>query len=42
MIWGDKRPEPRDFTIKVHPLAYAGEKWDNKVEALRESLKAVR
>ena len=42
MVWGNSRPEARDSTVKVQPLIYAGEKWEYKVEALRESLKAIR
>lgn len=42
IVWGNDRPAPRDFNIKVHPLKFAGEKWLNKIHALRELLIAAR
>lgn len=42
MVWGENRPKTRDFPVRVHHLEYAGEKWESKVEALRESLPAAR
>lgn len=42
MVWGDSRPRSRHFKIQVHPMVYAGEKWQNKIRALRDSLNAAR
>lgn len=36
-IWTD-RPAESMAPIKVHPLKYAGEKWQTKIKALREQL----
>lgn len=38
-IWAD-RPSESSAQIKVHPLEYAGEKWQSKIKTLREQLKA--
>lgn len=37
-IWTD-RPSDSAAPIKVHPLEYAGEKWQSKIQTLREQLK---
>lgn len=36
-IWTD-RPSDSTAPIKVHPLEYAGEKWQSKVKTLRQQL----
>ncbi len=41
MVWDTDRPQPRDFPIRVHSTEYAGEKWESKVAALRETLPAA-
>ncbi|XP_312988.6 xaa-Pro aminopeptidase 1 [Anopheles gambiae] len=42
MIWGGRRPAPRSGAIKVHPVRFAGERWDSKVARLRANLTAMR
>lgn len=36
-IWTD-RPPDSTAQIKVHPLEYAGEKWQSKIQTLRKQL----
>lgn len=40
LVWTSDRPEPRQFSIKVHPQMYAGEKWQSKLQRLRKALLA--
>ncbi|XP_053657769.1 xaa-Pro aminopeptidase 1 [Anopheles marshallii] len=42
MVWGGRRPAPRSGAIKVHPVRFAGERWDSKVARLRANLTALR
>lgn len=42
LIWTSKRPEPRKFSIKVHPQMYAGEKWQSKLHRLRKALQEAQ
>lgn len=37
MVWID-RPKPPADLLEVHPVTYAGEKWQSKVESLRAQL----
>lgn len=39
LIWGDERPPPSTYTIKVHEMRLAGEKWEHKIARLRHILK---
>uniref|UniRef100_A0A336MES5 CSON010922 protein n=1 Tax=Culicoides sonorensis TaxID=179676 RepID=A0A336MES5_CULSO len=39
-IWTKDRPEPRQFSVKVYPQLYAGEKWQSKLQRLRKALKS--
>lgn len=39
-IWGAERPLPHNDPLKVQPLAYAGEKWESKVDKLRQNISA--
>lgn len=36
-VWTD-RPSENTAPIKVHPLEYAGEKWQSKIKRLRKQL----
>lgn len=38
LVWTTNRPEPRQFSIKVHPQIYAGEKCQSKLQRLRKAL----
>ncbi|XP_063704298.1 uncharacterized protein LOC134833781 isoform X2 [Culicoides brevitarsis] len=38
LVWKTNRPEPRQFSIRVHPQMYAGEKWQSKLQRLRKAL----
>lgn len=40
-IWNNNRPEPRTFSIKTHPIHFAGEKWQSKVRRLKEQLREL-
>lgn len=37
MVWTE-RPQPNPDVIKVQPLDFSGEKWQSKVDVLREKL----
>ncbi|KAL5272992.1 XPNPEP2 family protein [Megaselia abdita] len=39
LIWGDERPPASTYTIKVHEMRLAGEKWEHKIGRLRHILK---
>lgn len=38
LIWQHDRPEPKMFSIKVQPLNFAGERWESKVQRLKQRL----
>uniref|UniRef100_A0AAG5CW59 Xaa-Pro aminopeptidase n=1 Tax=Anopheles atroparvus TaxID=41427 RepID=A0AAG5CW59_ANOAO len=40
MVWGARRPA--SSALKVHPVRFAGERWDAKVAKLRANLTALR
>lgn len=40
-VWKD-RPEPNTNVVQVHPLEYAGEKWETKIHTIREKLLSDR
>ncbi|XP_058057335.1 xaa-Pro aminopeptidase ApepP [Anopheles bellator] len=42
MVWGSKRPAPKSNQIRVHPVRFAGERWEAKVARLRANLTALR
>ncbi|XP_055524696.1 xaa-Pro aminopeptidase ApepP [Wyeomyia smithii] len=42
LVWGSLRPAPKSNSIKVHPVRFAGERWDSKVAKLRSNLTAHR
>ncbi|XP_055589839.1 uncharacterized protein LOC129742016 [Uranotaenia lowii] len=42
IVWGGRRPQPRFGSIQVHPVQYAGEKWDVKLNRLRSNLTALK
>uniref|UniRef100_A0A2M4CG52 Putative xaa-pro aminopeptidase n=1 Tax=Anopheles darlingi TaxID=43151 RepID=A0A2M4CG52_ANODA len=42
LVWGTKRPAPKSNAIRVHPVRFAGERWDSKVARLRSNLTALR
>lgn len=42
MVWGTRRPMPKANALKVHPVRFAGERWDAKVAKLRSNLTALR
>lgn len=37
-IWGDQRPLPHNDVLKVQPITYAGERWESKVQRLRQNI----
>lgn len=39
-VWDTDRPLPHNDPLKVQPLTYAGEKWESKVEKLRQNITA--
>lgn len=39
IIWGSDRPPSHNITISVQELRFAGEKWQSKVENLRQTLR---
>ncbi|XP_055854374.1 xaa-Pro aminopeptidase 2 [Episyrphus balteatus] len=39
LIWGWDRPPSQNITINIQDLRFAGEKWQSKVENLRQTLK---
>jgi Xaa-Pro aminopeptidase len=41
MIWTN-RPLPGTYSLKVQPVKYAGEKWEAKVQTLRNSFMSIR
>ncbi|XP_053682697.1 xaa-Pro aminopeptidase ApepP [Sabethes cyaneus] len=42
LVWGPLKPAPKSNSIKVHPVRFAGERWDSKVNKLRSNLTALR
>jgi Xaa-Pro aminopeptidase len=42
MIWSTNRPPPGSASIKVQPVKYAGDKWELKIQTLRNSYSAIR
>ncbi|XP_058467362.1 xaa-Pro aminopeptidase ApepP [Malaya genurostris] len=42
LVWGSQRPAPKSNSIKVHPVRFAGERWDGKVNKLRSNLTSLR
>lgn len=40
-IW-HARPSPNSEPIRVHPIQYAGEKWQSKVSTIRSTLVSSR
>lgn len=42
MVWGSRRPAPKSHALKVHPVRFAGERWESKVAKLRSNLTALR
>ncbi|XP_058813731.1 xaa-Pro aminopeptidase ApepP isoform X2 [Topomyia yanbarensis] len=42
LVWGSQRPASKSNSIKVHPVRFAGERWDSKVNKLRSNLTSLR
>lgn len=42
LIWGLNRPPPDERTIKVHELRFSGEKWQSKINSLRDYLLTIQ
>ncbi|XP_055615430.1 xaa-Pro aminopeptidase 2 isoform X2 [Toxorhynchites rutilus septentrionalis] len=42
LVWGPNRPAPKLNSLKVHPLRFAGERWESKVNKLRSNFTSHR